>query len=105
MSAAKAPETPTPRPLPDPAKLAESLAHAAEKGSTVLGEFLNKQLESGASLASDEFGITRAYMDLAAKMLANPVKLAETQMNLWWDYMNLWQGSTLKMMGLQPAPA
>jgi polyhydroxyalkanoate synthase len=100
------PPAPTPeRPLPDPAKLAESFARAAEKGSSILGDFLNKQMESGASLVTDEFGIARAYMDLAAKMLANPVKLAETQMNLWWDYMNLWQGSTLKLMGLQSAPA
>jgi polyhydroxyalkanoate synthase len=62
-------------------------------------------MESGKSMAMDEFGIARAYMDLASKMLANPVKLAETQMNLWWEYMNLWQGSTLKMMGVSMAPA
>ena len=35
------PAAPTPqRPLPDPAKLAESFARAAEKGSSILGEFL-----------------------------------------------------------------
>ncbi|MEO7761865.1 MAG: class I poly(R)-hydroxyalkanoic acid synthase, partial [Casimicrobiaceae bacterium] len=90
---------------PDPARLAKSFARAAEKGSCVLGEFLNKQMASGTSMATDEFGIARAYMDLAAKMLANPVKLAETQMNLWWDYMNLWQGSTLKFIGFPAAPS
>ena len=89
---------------PDPAQLAKSFALAAEKGSSLLGDFLTKQVESGVSVASDEFGITRAYMDLAAKMLANPLKLAETQMNLWWEYMTLWQGSTLKMLGVPAAP-
>jgi polyhydroxyalkanoate synthase len=34
-------------------------------------------------------------MELAAKMLANPYRLAESQMNLWWNYMNLWQASTV----------
>ena len=43
-------------------------------------------------------------MELAAKMLANPYRLAETQMNLWWDYMNLWQASTLKLLGAPPTP-
>ena len=38
-------------------------------------------------------------MEVAAQMLANPARLAESQMNLWWDYMNLWQGSMMKMMG------
>jgi len=94
------------RKAPDPAQLAKSFASAAEKGSSLLGEFLSKQAESGKSMASDEFGIARAYMDLASKMLANPVKLAETQMNLWWEYMNLWQGSTMKMLGVDtPATA
>ena len=103
MSAQKIPVAVT-RNAPDPAQLAKSFARAAERGSSVLSEFLNKQMASGSSMASDEFGIARAYMDLASKMLANPVKLAETQMNLWWEYMNLWQGSTLKMMGMSNAP-
>ena len=100
MSVVTASNPHEPRQAPDPAQLAKSFAQAAEKGSCLLGEFLNKQVESGKSMASDEFGIARAYMDLAAKMLANPVKLAETQMNLWREYMNLWQNSTLKMLGV-----
>ncbi|MBK8738142.1 MAG: class I poly(R)-hydroxyalkanoic acid synthase [Betaproteobacteria bacterium] len=105
MSAATTPKAVKPANTPDPAQLAKSFARAAEKGSSLLGEFLQKQMESGKSMASDEFGIARAYMDLASKMLANPVKLAETQMNLWWEYMNLWQGSTLRMMGVQMSPS
>ena len=38
-------------------------------------------------------------MELAAKMLANPYRIAESQMNLWWNYMNLWQASTIKLLG------
>jgi len=105
MSVATEPKSARQSKSPNPKQLAESFARAAEKGSCLLGEFLNKQVESGTSIAADEFGIARAYMDVAAKMLANPVKLAETQMNLWWDYMNLWQGSTLRMIGLPTAPS
>jgi polyhydroxyalkanoate synthase subunit PhaC len=105
MSAATVPKAEKHLSAPDPAQLAQSFARAAERGSCLLGEFVNKQMESGKSMATDEFGIARAYMDLASKMLANPVKLAETQMNLWWEYMNLWQGSTLKMMGVPIEPA
>ena len=106
MSAQKTPalETEIGCKPPDPAKLAQSFARAAEKGSHLLAGFVEKQKQSGQSLVTDEFGIARAYMDLASKMMANPVKMAETQMNLWWDYMNLWQGSTLRLMGIDRQP-
>ncbi|MBI3146929.1 MAG: class I poly(R)-hydroxyalkanoic acid synthase [Betaproteobacteria bacterium] len=95
------PSTKTPA-AADPAALAHSFAEAAERGAKLIGEFVAKQSQTGKSLATDEFGIAKVFMELAGKMMANPYKLAETQMNLWWDYMSLWQNSMLRMMG-QPA--
>jgi polyhydroxyalkanoate synthase len=43
-------------------------------------------------------------MELAAKMMANPYRMAEAQMNLWWEYMSLWQASTAKLLGGAPDP-
>ncbi len=88
----------------DPAALASCFAEAAEKSAKLLGDVIAKQTETGKSVASDEFGIAKAFLELSAKMLANPYKLAETQMNLWWQYMNLWQHSWLKMFGVAAAP-
>src|SRR6266536_2744433 len=34
----------------------------------------------------------------------DPVALAESQMNLWWDYMSLWQSSLFRMMGAPAEP-
>ena len=83
----------------DPVALAESLASAAEKSAKLIGEFAQRQAASGHTLMSDELGIGKAFLELAAQMMANPVRLAESQMNLWWDYMSLWQASVLKLMG------
>ncbi|MGH8849880.1 MAG: PHA/PHB synthase family protein [Casimicrobiaceae bacterium] len=88
----------------DPLALAASLASAADKSAKLLGEFLGRQPKAGPSLVADEFGVTKAFMELAAKVLANPYRLAETQMNLWWDYSALWQSSMLKLVGRSPAP-
>ncbi len=88
----------------DPVALAESLACAAEKSAKLMGDFAAHQAKAGKSLVADELGIGQAFMELAAKMLANPYRLAETQMNLWWDYMNLWQASTMKMLGAPAEP-
>ena len=88
----------------DPVALADSLASAADKSAKLLGDYLTRQSKSGPSLATDEFGLTKAFMEMAAKMLSNPYRMAETQMNLWWDYSALWQSSMLKLLGQTATP-
>ncbi len=88
----------------DPVALAESLASAAERSAKVIGDFASRSASGKSTLPADELGLGKAFMEVSAKLLANPARLAESQMNLWWDYMNLWQGSMLKLMGGQIAP-
>ncbi|HET7031485.1 MAG TPA: class I poly(R)-hydroxyalkanoic acid synthase, partial [Casimicrobiaceae bacterium] len=92
------------KPAYDPVALAESLRTAAEKSATVLAECAARQAGSGPSLVTDQLGIGKAFMELAAKMMANPYRMAEAQMNLWWEYMSLWQASTAKLLGGAPDP-
>ncbi len=88
----------------DPVKLAESLASAADKSGKLIGEFAARNAGRQAAVASDELGLGKAFMELAANMLANPARMAEGQMRLWRDYMSLWQTSMLRMIGGQALP-
>jgi polyhydroxyalkanoate synthase len=88
----------------DPIALTESFASAADKGAKLLGDFLARHAAGGPSVVADEFGLTKAFLEVAAKIMSNPYRLAETQMNLWWDYSTLWQSSMLKLMGQSAAP-
>ena len=88
----------------DPVALADSFASAADKSAKLLGDYLSRQGSGGHSMVGDEFGLTKAFLELTAKMLSNPYRLAETQMNLWWDYSSLLQASMLKIMGQSPGP-
>ncbi len=88
------------KPAIDPVKLAESLASAAEKSAKVMGDFAARN----KTMPADELGLGKVFMEVAAQMLANPARLAESHMNLWWDYMNLWQTSMLRMMGGNALP-
>jgi polyhydroxyalkanoate synthase subunit PhaC len=88
----------------DPVKLAESLAAAAEKSAKLMGEFVARNAGKQAAVANDELGLGKAFMELAANMLANPARIAEGQMRLWRDYMTLWQSSMLRMMGAPALP-
>ncbi|HEX6792449.1 MAG TPA: class I poly(R)-hydroxyalkanoic acid synthase [Casimicrobiaceae bacterium] len=88
----------------DPVKLAESLASAADKSAKLIGDFAARNAGRQAAVASDELGLGKAFMELAANMLANPARIAEGQMRLWRDYMSLWQTSMLRMIGGQALP-
>jgi polyhydroxyalkanoate synthase len=49
-------------------------------------------------------GIAKAFMDLYARMAADPSLMASVSMNLWIDYVRLWQSGWMRMFGLQAAP-
>jgi polyhydroxyalkanoate synthase len=92
---------------PDPADLARIFGEVAMHSSRILGDFLQRQAAHqgpGKDAPADEFGIAKAYMDLAANMFANPYQLAAVQINMLWDYMSLWQVSMARLAGESPEP-
>ncbi|MGB3934571.1 MAG: class I poly(R)-hydroxyalkanoic acid synthase [Burkholderiales bacterium] len=90
---------------PSPEETARVLHDVAERSARILAEYAGKEhAATAASAASDELGIAKAYMDLYSRMLADPAKLAAFSTNLMLDYMQLWQQSWMKLMGLQAAP-
>ena len=84
---------------PDPAESARVFAEVAERSGRIMGEFLQRQAGGQGVAYSDEFGVARAFTDLAARMLADPWKLAEMQSKMFWDHVALWQSSLLRMLG------
>ena len=101
--AAPAPEAAKPE-LPDPKEVAKSYAEVASRASKLISEHVQRQVKRGIKAPQDELGIAQAFMDMMAKLLANPYQLAQAQMNLVWDYFSLWQHSMLRFMGMQAPP-
>jgi len=89
---------------PHPAEVAQAYAEVAQRASRMLTQHLEKAARAGVSAPTDELGIAKAFMDLSSRLLANPVKLAQAQMNMMWDYFSLWQHSTMKMLGVPLNP-
>jgi len=89
---------------PDSAQSAKVFAEVAERSGRLMGEFLQRQAGGHGVATSDEFGIARAFMDLTARMLADPWKLAEMQTRMFWDHVALWQSSLLRMLGKEAPP-
>ena len=90
--------------LPDPQEVAKTYAEVARRASHLISDHVHRQLKKGVSTPADELGIAQAFMDMMAKLLANPYKLAQAQMNLVWDYFSLWQHSMMRVAGLSAAP-
>src|SRR5688572_14256393 len=86
------------------AELAKVCQQVAERSSRILGEFAQRQAEDMSSAVRDEMGIAKAFMDLYARMAADPAKLASLSMNLWLDHLRLWQSSWMKLAGVDPGP-
>ncbi|HEY3431745.1 MAG TPA: class I poly(R)-hydroxyalkanoic acid synthase [Rhodocyclaceae bacterium] len=90
--------------LPDPAQIANTYAEVAQRAAKLFTDHIQRQLKNGIETPSDEMGVGQAFSDMMSKMLANPYKMAQTQMNLVWDYMSLWQSSMLRFAGVQMSP-
>jgi len=93
-----------PQALPDPKEIAKTYAEVAQRASGLIADHMKRQMKKGVSAPNDDLGIAQAFMDMMAKMLANPYKMAQAQMNLMWDYFSLWQHSSMRMMGMEGAP-
>lgn len=88
------------RSLPAPAEVADSYLEVAQRASLLLRRHMKKTARKGIWFPSEELAGAKAYMDLSARLLASPYRLAQTQMAMMRDHIQLWQQTTLRRMGL-----
>jgi poly[(R)-3-hydroxyalkanoate] polymerase subunit PhaC len=88
----------------NPPGMPEICKSVAERSSRILAEFAQKQGESLSAAVRDEMGIGKAFMDLYARMAANPARMASMSMAMWSDYMKLWQSTWMKSLGMPSQP-
>ncbi len=88
--------------LPDAEFLGRSMADIAARSQRLVNDWLKRQASEGVTL--DPLNIGGAFLEMTAKLLANPAQLVQAQMGLWRDYMTLWQNTTRRMMGEAPEP-
>ncbi|MEZ5692115.1 MAG: class I poly(R)-hydroxyalkanoic acid synthase [Rickettsiales bacterium] len=88
----------------NPTELAKNLAKIAEKSQLIIQEFLSRQAQDAANTPIDPLNIVNAYSELFTRMMSDPISVAEKQINLWHDYMKLWENTTKRLMGNEEAP-
>ncbi len=84
---------------PDPAELSRAMGRIAERSQRLVGDFLSRQAQEDEPRDADPLNIGAAFMELTAKMMADPAKMVEAQMSLWRAYADLWQNAANQMIG------
>ncbi|MBW8268914.1 PHA/PHB synthase family protein [Caldovatus aquaticus] len=87
--------------LPDPKLVARTMTEVAERGQRIVADFLRRQASDGAAAApaADPLGIGSAFMEMTARLMANPSRLMQAQIGFWQDYLTLWQNTARRMLG------
>ena len=89
--------------LPDPEVLGRSMASIAERSGRLVADWVERQSHAptGAGTATaDPLNIGHAFLEMTARMMANPARVMQAQLGFWQDYLTLWQNTTRRMMGM-----
>lgn len=90
--------------IPDATLFAQNMAEAAEKCQKILQEYLAKHAGDITNSPVDPLNVGKAFMELFARMLSDPMRLAERQLGFWQDYMNLWENAAQNFAGEESIP-
>ncbi|MDE8346255.1 MAG: class I poly(R)-hydroxyalkanoic acid synthase [Acidocella sp.] len=88
--------------LPDAGQLGRSMADIAARSQRLVNDWMSRQAKEGVAI--DPLNIGGAFLEMTTKLLANPTQLMQAQIGLWRDYVTLWQNTTQRMLGQEPAP-
>ena len=84
---------------PDMEQFAANMKEYAEQFQKIAAEFLEKQKEHSPPDELDPLNLGQAMMEMTKYFAENPQQIVEKQVNLWKDYMTLWQNTVKKMAG------
>ena len=92
--------------VPDPVEFAKTMARIGDRSRQLVAEFVQKQAETAGKdgASTDPLNIGSAFFELTTRLMADPARLVQAQINLWQDYMSLWQTATRRFFGEQAAP-
>ncbi|MEC8317780.1 MAG: class I poly(R)-hydroxyalkanoic acid synthase [Pseudomonadota bacterium] len=87
-------------PLPDPTELSKAVTEIAEQSQRIVTQFIERQQDGETTdTTMDPMNVAGAFLELTQRMLTDPTAIAQAQMQLWQNYLTLWQTTTTRLMG------
>jgi len=90
---------------PDTTDYTRTMADIAARSQALVSDFLARQAEGGGLGHADPLNIGGAFLEMTRHLMRDPHKIVQAQMELWRDYMTLWQNATRRLMGEEVEPA
>ncbi len=90
----------------DDSQISETMVDIATRSQRLVQEFLTTHTQpgKGGMGMNDPLEIGSAFMEMTTKMMTQPHLIVQANMNLWQDYMRLWQNTASRMMGQDTDP-
>ncbi|MDQ2802202.1 MAG: class I poly(R)-hydroxyalkanoic acid synthase [Pseudomonadota bacterium] len=82
----------------DPALVGRSMADIAERSQRLVTDWLSRQSHEAPEI--DPLNIGSAFLEMTARVMADPSKLLHAQMGFWQDYLTLWQNTARRFWGM-----
>ena len=89
---------------PDQDALAERFREITERSQRVAAEFAARHGAEAGGTDPDPLGIGKAFLEMTARMMADPARMMTAQAELAQQYAKLWQDTARRMMGGEPVP-
>jgi polyhydroxyalkanoate synthase subunit PhaC len=91
-------------PKPDRGEMLKIMAEIADTSQRLLKECSERNGRAANGVASDPLNLSRTFLELTQRMMADPATLMQAQVSLWQDYLRLWQTTGMRLLGQQPEP-
>ena len=88
--------------VPDPELVGRSMADVAQRSQRIVADWLSRQSRQAPEL--DPLNVGGAFLEMTARLMANPAAMMRAQVGFWQDAMLLWQSTTRRMWGLDGEP-
>ncbi|UCH47469.1 MAG: class I poly(R)-hydroxyalkanoic acid synthase [Betaproteobacteria bacterium] len=85
----------------EPNEVARTLAEIALRSDRIVKTHLAHQARKLHEEHPDEIGVSKAFADLATRMMSDPYKLAEAGMKMWQSQFDLWQSWVKQVTGAE----
>jgi polyhydroxyalkanoate synthase len=97
----KSSEAANKEPAADSKDMARTLAEIALRSDRIVKSHLAHQAKKLHEEHPDEIGVSKAFADLATRMMSDPYKLAEAGMKMWQSQFELWQSWVKQVTGAE----
>ena len=83
---------------PDADELTATIGKIAKQSQQIVTDFVARQSDMQET-EQDPLNIGSAFMEMTQRMMSDPARLAQAQIELWNSYTDLWQQTANRMMG------